>query len=38
MKEVDGLLVHVSTDYVFGGDPYKTLCKEEQKGTLNGMV
>ena len=22
MKEVGGLLVHVSTDYVFGGDPY----------------
>ena len=23
MKEVGGLLVHVSTDYVFGGDPYE---------------
>ena len=23
MKEVGGLLIHVSTDYVFGGDPYK---------------
>lgn len=22
MKEVNGLLVHISTDYVFGGNPY----------------
>lgn len=37
MKEVNGLLVHVSTDYVFGGDPYNTPCKEDQKGTPTGM-
>lgn len=37
MKEVDGLLVHVSTDYVFGGDPYNTPCKEDQKGTATGI-
>lgn len=37
MKEVGGLLVHVSTDYVFGGDPYNTPCKEEQKGTPTGV-
>lgn len=37
MKEVDGLLVHVSTDYVFGGDPYNTPCTEEQKGTPTGV-
>ncbi len=37
MKEVGGLLVHVSTDYVFGGDPYNRPCKEDQKGTPTGV-
>ena len=37
MKEVGGLLVHISTDYVFGGDPYNTPCKEDQKGTPTGV-
>ena len=37
MKEVDGLLIHISTDYVFGGDPYNTPCKENQKGTPTGV-
>lgn len=37
MKEVDGLLVHISTDYVFGGDPYNVPCKEDQTGTPTGM-
>ena len=37
MKEVNGLLVHISTDYVFGGDPYNTPCKEDQKGTPTGV-
>ena len=37
IKEVNGLLVHVSTDYVFGSDPYNTPCKEDQKGTPTGV-
>ena len=37
MKEVGGLLLHVSTDYVFGGDPYNTPCNEDQKGTPTGV-
>ena len=37
MKEVNGLLVHISTDYVFGGEPYNTPCKEDQKGTPTGV-
>ncbi len=37
MKEVGGLLVHISTDYVFGGDPYNTPCKEDQIGTPTGV-
>lgn len=28
MKSVGGFLVHVSTDYVFGGDPHNTPCPE----------
>ena len=37
MNEVGGLLVHVSTDYVFGAEPYNTPCKEDQKGTPTGV-
>ena len=29
MKEVGGLLVHISTDYVFGGEPHNTPCRED---------
>ena len=37
MKEVGGLLVHISTDYVFGKESYNTPCKEDQKGTPTGV-
>lgn len=37
MKEVGGLLIQISTDYVFGKDPYNVPCREEQKGTPTGV-
>lgn len=37
MNAVGGFLVHISTDYVFGGDPYNTPCREDQKGTPTGV-
>lgn len=37
MKEVNGWLVQISTDYVFGKDPYNTPCREDQKGTPTGV-
>ena len=37
MKEVNGLLIHISTDYVFGAEPYNTPCREDQKGTPTGV-
>lgn len=37
MKWAGGLLVQISTDYVFGGDPYNTPCREDQKGTPTGV-
>ena len=29
MKEAGGLLVHISTDYVFGQEPYNVPCRED---------
>ena len=36
-REVNGLLVHISTDYVFGAEPYNKPCTEEQQGTPTGV-
>ena len=37
IKEVNGLFVQISTDYVFGKEPYNTPCREDQKGTPTGV-
>ena len=37
MQKVDGLLIHVSTDYVFGQEVYNTPCNPDQKGTPTGV-
>lgn len=37
MKEVGGLLIQISTDYVFGQEPYNKPCREDQKGTPTGV-
>ena len=37
MKEVGGWLIHISTDYVFGKEPYNVPCSPNQKGTPTGV-
>ena len=37
MKEAGGLLVHISTDYVFGKEPYNTPYREDMVGTPTGV-
>ena len=37
MKEVGGWLVQISTDYVFGKEPYNTPCNPDQQGTPTGV-
>lgn len=37
IKEVGGVLVQISTDYVFGKEPYNIPCKENQQGTPTGV-
>ena len=33
MKEANGILIQISTDYVFGKEPYNVPCNPDQKGT-----
>lgn len=37
IKEANGLLVHISTDYVFGGERYDSPIKEDQKPSPTGV-
>ncbi|MBQ8274045.1 MAG: dTDP-4-dehydrorhamnose reductase [Bacteroidaceae bacterium] len=37
MKAAGGLLIHISTDYVFGTEPYNTPYREDQQGTPTGV-
>ncbi|MFG6428123.1 MAG: dTDP-4-dehydrorhamnose reductase [Muribaculaceae bacterium] len=37
VKANDGTLIHISTDYVFGKEPYNVPCREDQKGTPTGV-
>lgn len=37
MKNACGLLIHISTDYVFGTESYNVPCREDQQGTPTGV-
>ena len=37
MAEREGLLLHISTDYVFGKEKYNVPCREDQKGSPTGV-
>lgn len=37
LKAKNGTLIHISTDYVFGKEPYNVPCREDQKGTPTGV-
>lgn len=37
IKANDGTLIHISTDYVFGGEPYNTPCRENMTGAPTGV-
>lgn len=37
LQKVNGTLIHISSDYVFGGGHYNLPCKEEQSGSPTGV-
>lgn len=37
LRASDGTLFHLSTDYVFGKEPYNVPCREDQQGTPTGV-
>lgn len=37
IKKVNGWLIQISTDYVFGKEPYNTPCSEDREGTPTGV-
>lgn len=37
IRDNGGTLIHISTDYVFGKEPYNVPCREDQKGTPTGV-
>lgn len=37
VKANGGTLIHISTDYVFGKEPYNVPCREDQEGTPTGV-
>lgn len=37
VRDNGGTLVHISTDYVFGKEPYNVPCREDQQGTPTGV-
>lgn len=37
VRDNDGTIIHISTDYVFGKEPYNVPCREDQTGTPTGI-
>lgn len=36
-RSAGATLIHISTDYVFGAEPYNVPCREDQQGTPTGV-
>ena len=37
VRDNNGTIIHISTDYVFGKEPYNVPCREDQTGTPTGI-